>query len=489
MRVVLGAGGRSGIAAEGTGSGRYRRRLDARPADHDRGDRRGRQDDARARAARRAARARRRRRCCCASPAASPPSERIRTLVKDPALQVGARAEALLYAAARAQLVEEALAPALARRPLGPARPLRRLLARLPGRRPRARGRARCARSTRSRPAACAPDRTLLLRIDPALGRARQDGRGEAPDRLEREADGFFAAIAAAYDALAAAEPQRIRALDASAAAPSRARRRRWRRSRTCSPGSVKRMPSTTRPISGQVVFVTGAARGIGAAAARQLAARGAKLALVGLEPDELREGRRRLRPRRRLVRGRRHRHRARSRRRSQGTVERFGGIDVVIANAGIATGGSVRDDRPGRLGARRRGQPARQLAHRARGAAARDRAPRLRAAGRLRGGDRARAVHVRLLRQQGRRRGVRRLPAHGGRARSASTSAWRTSRGSTPTWCAAPTSARAWPACARRSAARSARRYPLSDVADGGDGGRRAARPRTWSCRAGCAR
>src|SRR3954466_6705759 len=33
-------------------------------------------------------------------------SERIRELVKDPALTVGGRAEALLYAAARAQLVE-----------------------------------------------------------------------------------------------------------------------------------------------------------------------------------------------------------------------------------------------------------------------------------------------------------------------------------------------------------------------------------------------
>src|SRR4051794_10997676 len=40
-------------------------------------------------------------------------SERVRALVKDPALQIGARAEALLYAAARAQLVEERLAPEL----------------------------------------------------------------------------------------------------------------------------------------------------------------------------------------------------------------------------------------------------------------------------------------------------------------------------------------------------------------------------------------
>jgi dTMP kinase len=59
------------------------------------------------------------------------------------------------------------------------------------------------------------------MRIDPALGRARQEGRAEAPDRLEREAEGFFAAIAAAYDALAAAQPQRIRVLDASADPPT----------------------------------------------------------------------------------------------------------------------------------------------------------------------------------------------------------------------------------------------------------------------------
>src|SRR3954465_2673847 len=40
-------------------------------------------------------------------------SERIRDLVKDPALTVGPRAEALLYAAARAQLVEERVGPLL----------------------------------------------------------------------------------------------------------------------------------------------------------------------------------------------------------------------------------------------------------------------------------------------------------------------------------------------------------------------------------------
>ena len=56
----------------------------------------------------------RRRACCCASPAGSTLSERIRALVKDPGLAVDPRAEALLYAAARAQLVAERVEPALA---------------------------------------------------------------------------------------------------------------------------------------------------------------------------------------------------------------------------------------------------------------------------------------------------------------------------------------------------------------------------------------
>ena len=147
-------------------------------------------------------------------------SERIRTLVKDPDLRVGARAEALLYAAARAQLVEEALAPALAQgRWVLLDRFVDSSLAYQGAGRDLGIGDVRAINAFAT--GGIAPDRTLLLRIDPALGRARQDGRGEAPDRLEQEADDFFAAIAAAYDALAAAEPQRVRVLDASADAPA----------------------------------------------------------------------------------------------------------------------------------------------------------------------------------------------------------------------------------------------------------------------------
>ncbi|MFD8552397.1 short-chain dehydrogenase, partial [Streptomyces fradiae] len=40
--------------------------------------------------------------------------------------------------------------------------------------------------------------------------------------------------------------------------------------------------------LEGQVVVVTGGARGVGELLARKHSARGARIALVGLEPDEL---------------------------------------------------------------------------------------------------------------------------------------------------------------------------------------------------------
>jgi NAD(P)-dependent dehydrogenase (short-subunit alcohol dehydrogenase family) len=93
--------------------------------------------------------------------------------------------------------------------------------------------------------------------------------------------------------------------------------------------------------VSGKVVLITGAARGIGAEAARQLYAKGAQVSLVGIEPE--------------LLEQRAHELGQRAawfeadvtdtdalRRSVEATVERFGGIDVVIANAGIAPIGTV---------------------------------------------------------------------------------------------------------------------------------------------------
>ncbi len=142
-------------------------------------------------------------------------SERIRDLVKDPELTIGGRAEALLYAAARAQLLEQSVIPTLgsgrwvlldrfvdsslayqgAGRELG-IEPIRAINAFAIG--------------------DLRPDRTLLLLIDPAAGRARTADRGEPVDRLEREQRDFFERIDGAYRRLAAEEPGRIRPLDAT---------------------------------------------------------------------------------------------------------------------------------------------------------------------------------------------------------------------------------------------------------------------------------
>jgi dTMP kinase len=142
-------------------------------------------------------------------------AERARAVVLDPDLRVGARAEALLYAAARAQLVEEAVAPALAAgRWVLLDRFVDSSLAYQGG--GRALGVDDVAAINRFACDGVRPDRTLLLRVEPELGRARQGGRGAAPDRLEREDAAFFARVAATYDRLAAADPDRIRVLDAS---------------------------------------------------------------------------------------------------------------------------------------------------------------------------------------------------------------------------------------------------------------------------------
>ena len=144
-------------------------------------------------------------------------SERLREVVKDPSLIVGSRAEALVYAAARAQLVEERLVPLLE---AGTWVLLDRFvdssLAYQGG--GRGLGIEEIAELNRFGTAGLVPDRTLFLRVDPQVGRARAGDRGEALDRLEREGEDFFGAIALAYEDLAALEPDRIRAIDAAQA-------------------------------------------------------------------------------------------------------------------------------------------------------------------------------------------------------------------------------------------------------------------------------
>jgi dTMP kinase len=142
-------------------------------------------------------------------------SERIRALVKDPALNVHPRAEALLYAAARAQLVAEQLEPRLAD---GDWVLLDRFVDSSLAYQGAGRGLGveEIRRLNLFATGGLAPDRTLLLRIDARAGLARAGGRGEEADRLEREELAFFEAITAAYDDLAAAEPTRFAVIDAT---------------------------------------------------------------------------------------------------------------------------------------------------------------------------------------------------------------------------------------------------------------------------------
>ncbi|GAB2768787.1 SDR family oxidoreductase [Streptomyces daliensis] len=100
------------------------------------------------------------------------------------------------------------------------------------------------------------------------------------------------------------------------------------------------------RSLEGQVVVVTGAARGVGELLARKLAARGAKLALVGLEPDELKQVSESLRTESDYWHADVTDHEAMARV-AQEVKERFGKVDVAVANAGVASGGPFMDSDP----------------------------------------------------------------------------------------------------------------------------------------------
>ena len=97
---------------------------------------------------------------------------------------------------------------------------------------------------------------------------------------------------------------------------------------------------TTTGSLQGKVVAVTGAARGLGAELARQATARGARLALLGLEPDVLAEVAAQCPGSRAwevdVTDG------AALSRVAAEVVAHFGQVDVVVANAGIGAGGPL---------------------------------------------------------------------------------------------------------------------------------------------------
>jgi dTMP kinase len=141
-------------------------------------------------------------------------SERIRDLVKDPALEVEPRAEALLYAAARAQLVGEVLRPLLeSGRDVVLDRYVDSSLAYQGA--GRGLGVAPIAAVNAFATGGLVADLTFYLRVAPEVGARRRSGE----DRLEQAGDAFFAAVVDAYDALAAQAPDRYVVLDGAAPA------------------------------------------------------------------------------------------------------------------------------------------------------------------------------------------------------------------------------------------------------------------------------
>ncbi|MBY6016550.1 dTMP kinase [Ferrimonas balearica] len=145
-------------------------------------------------------------------PGGTPLAEEIRAIWKQPREEAMApMTELLMVYACRAQLVESVIKPALARGAIvvgdrhdlsskayqgggrGLAEPVARLSALTLG--------------------DFAPDLTLYLDIDPAIGLARARARGEL-DRIEQEALAFFQRARATYQAEAAADP-RIVTIDA----------------------------------------------------------------------------------------------------------------------------------------------------------------------------------------------------------------------------------------------------------------------------------
>jgi NADP-dependent 3-hydroxy acid dehydrogenase YdfG len=94
--------------------------------------------------------------------------------------------------------------------------------------------------------------------------------------------------------------------------------------------------------VNGKVALITGGANGIGAEVARRLHAKGAKLVLTDLDEAQLKDVATRLGEDRVLTAVADVRDLSAMQAAVAKGVERFGGIDIVVANAGIGSFGSV---------------------------------------------------------------------------------------------------------------------------------------------------
>jgi dTMP kinase len=136
--------------------------------------------------------------------------ERLRDLLKDPAVTISAETEALLFAAARAELVAQVIRPALDE---GKVVVSDRFLDSSLAYQGIARGLGveDVEQINRFATGGLLPDLTILLSIDPA----RAAERAGQLDRFEDEGDSLQKAVFEAYGSLAANDPGRWRTVDA----------------------------------------------------------------------------------------------------------------------------------------------------------------------------------------------------------------------------------------------------------------------------------
>lgn len=143
-------------------------------------------------------------------PGGTAAAERIRELLADPATELEPLAELLLFCAARADLTERVIRPALeAGRDVVSDRFSDSSVAYQGAARGLGVGEAisLCDRATDG----LWPDLTLLLRVDPELGLGRAGGA----DRIEAEGLELQRAVAVAYEEIAVIAPDRVVAVDA----------------------------------------------------------------------------------------------------------------------------------------------------------------------------------------------------------------------------------------------------------------------------------
>lgn len=146
-------------------------------------------------------------------PGGTPAGERMRAVLLDPGVELHPRAEALLFAAARAELVDAVIRPALERGAVvlcdryldsslayqGDARGL---------------GRGPVEEVNRFATGGLLPDLVVLLDLDPASGLRRRSGE---LDRIEAQDLAFHRRVRQAFRDLAAADPGRFAVVDGAA--------------------------------------------------------------------------------------------------------------------------------------------------------------------------------------------------------------------------------------------------------------------------------